>query len=218
VNGAALVVIAKAPVAGQVKTRLSPPCSPTEAAALAEAALADTCAAVAEAAAGRRIALLEGRPGAWLPEGFEVIPQADGGLDARLAAAFEAVGGPALVVAGDTPQVTPALLEQAAGSLDRRGVDAVLGGSDDGGYWAVGLRVPCRAAFLGVPMSRPWTGRAQRARFASLGLECAELPVLRDIDTIEDALAVAGAHPGLRFSATLASIDGFEPRCARAAG
>ena len=106
---AALVVLAKAPRAGRVKTRLTAACSPGEAAALAEAALADTLAAVAGAAANRRVVVLDGRPGAWLPPEFEVIPQGNGDLDARLAAAFDAVGGPALVVGMDTPQVTSSL-------------------------------------------------------------------------------------------------------------
>ena len=64
-------------------------------------------------------------------------------------------------------------------------------------------------------MSRPWTARAQRARLASLGIRCASLPVLRDVDTIADARAVAEAHPLLRFSALLASVDGFRRACER---
>ena len=67
-----LLVMAKAPVAGRVKTRLCPPCTPGEAAGLAEAALADTLDAVLEAGAGRCILALEGEPGPWLPAGFEV--------------------------------------------------------------------------------------------------------------------------------------------------
>ena len=65
-----LAVIAKAPVAGRVKTRLCPPCTPEEAAALAEAALRDTLAAMAAAAPRaawrRRVVVLDGAPGAWL--------------------------------------------------------------------------------------------------------------------------------------------------------
>jgi glycosyltransferase A (GT-A) superfamily protein (DUF2064 family) len=83
-----LVVIAKAPVPGRSKTRLTPPCTPQQAADLAEAALTDTLHAVLGTPAGRRVLVLEGTPGAWLPDGFEVLPQRGDGLDERLAAAF----------------------------------------------------------------------------------------------------------------------------------
>ena len=109
-DGVALAVICKSPVPGRVKTRLTPPCTPAEAAALAEAALRDTFAAVRATHAVRRIAVLDGAPGPWLGPGIEVVPQGPGGLDARLAAGFAAVGGPLFLVGMDTPQLTPALL------------------------------------------------------------------------------------------------------------
>ena len=65
-----VLVVAKAPLAGFSKTRLCPPCSPQEAADIAEAALADTLIAVASCRADRRVLALEGRPGSWLPSGF----------------------------------------------------------------------------------------------------------------------------------------------------
>ena len=77
----ALLVIAKAPVAGRVKTRLSPPCTPAQAARLARAALEDTLAACDDAsAAGRRVLVLEGEPDGWLPPGWEVVAQRGEGL------------------------------------------------------------------------------------------------------------------------------------------
>jgi uncharacterized protein len=202
-----LIVMAKEPVAGRVKTRLTPPCSPGEAAAIAEAALTDTLAAVAAAGSARRVLALDGKPADWIPEGFEVIQQRGDGLDERLAAAFEAVGGPSVAIGMDTPQVTPALLDDAARALTRPAIDAVLGESEDGGYWAIGLRRPRRDAFEGVPMSKPWTARAQRAQLRALGIECAILPVVRDVDTFADAVAVGAAHPGLRLAAVLESLS-----------
>ncbi|HET6551139.1 MAG TPA: DUF2064 domain-containing protein, partial [Solirubrobacter sp.] len=113
----ALIVIAKAPVPGRVKTRLSPPCTPAEAAALASAALHDTLAAALRARrAGRRVVALDGAAGPW--PGFEVIPQRGRGLDERLAAAFEDVGGPAFLVGMDTPQVTPVLLDAGLAAVE----------------------------------------------------------------------------------------------------
>jgi len=199
----ALIVIAKAPVAGRAKTRLCPPCTPAGAAALAAAALADTLSAVAATPARRRILALDG---VWSAPGFEVIPQAGDGLGDRLGEALVAAGGPALVVGMDTPQLTPALLRRAGARLTEPGVDAVLGPALDGGYWTIGLRAPDRRVFQGVPMSSPRTCAAQRRRLEQLGLTTAWLPELRDVDTIEDALAVARDCPGSLFAAELARL------------
>ncbi|MDQ6816439.1 MAG: DUF2064 domain-containing protein, partial [Actinomycetota bacterium] len=100
-----LAVIAKAPVAGRSKTRLSPPLSADEAAALAEAALVDTLSAVAATAVTRKVVILDGCPGSWLPHGTEVIAQRGEGLDERLANAFDDLAAPALIIGMDTPQV-----------------------------------------------------------------------------------------------------------------
>ena len=199
-----LIVIAKAPVPGRVKTRLTPPCTPEEAADLAEAALADTLRAIAATPAERRVVVLDGEPGAWLPDGCEVVAQRGGGLDERLANAFDDVGGPALLIGMDTPQVTPALLSASLRLLGD--ADAVLGLALDGGFWALGLRRPDASLLVGVPMSVSHTGRRQRARLRAAGLRVRVLPALRDVDRIEDARAVAAQVPGGGFARTLAGI------------
>jgi rSAM/selenodomain-associated transferase 1 len=201
-----LIVIAKEPLPGRSKTRLCPPLRPAEAAALAEAALADTLETVAATPARRRLLALDGRPGWWLPSGFEVVPQVGGGLDARLAGAFEAAAGPALLVGMDTPQLTADLLTATAVALCGDRIDAVIGPADDGGYWGIGMRRARRAAFIGVPMSSPDTAAAQRRRLAALGLRTVEVGALRDVDTIADAEAVAAVCPESRFAAALGSI------------
>ncbi len=200
----ALVVIAKAPRAGHSKTRLCPPCTPRQAAALARAALADTLEAVRTAPATRHVLVLDGEPGDWVPPGFEVLPQRGAGLDERLAHAFADVGAPALLIGMDTPQVTPRDLREGLAQLAAPDADAVLGPAPDGGYWAVGLREPDPRAFLGVPMSTARTCRAQRARLAGLGLRVRELSALRDVDRIADARAVAALAPSGRFARALA--------------
>jgi uncharacterized protein len=202
----ALLVIAKAPVPGRVKTRLSPPCTPEQAAALAGAALVDTLAAAAESRAGRRVLALDGEPGSWVPDGFDVVPQRGDGLAERLAAAFEDAAGPAFLVGMDTPQLTPALLNAGLAALDA-GADAVFGASLDGGYWAIGLRRSDPAVFRGVPMSDSSTGLAQRARLAELELQTMILPPLLDVDTIDDARAVAAAAPETRFAGVLGQLE-----------
>lgn len=204
-----MLVIAKAPVPGRSKTRLCPPCSPAEATGLAEAALADTLHAVGEAGEildARTVLILDGAPGPWLPPGFRVVEQRGGGLDERLAAAFDDVGGPALLVGMDTPQLTSPQIADAVLRLGEPGVDGVLGEAVDGGWWAIGLRRPDARVFLGVPMSSSHTCEAQRARLAALELTIAELPVLRDVDTFDDALAVAAQAPGTRFGAAVAGL------------
>jgi len=202
---AALAMIAKAPVPGKVKTRLSPPCSPEQAAALAEAALADTLQAMRAASPQRLIVVLDGDPGPWLGDGAELLPQRGAGLDERLANAFTDIGGPALIIGMDTPQVTPEVLAAALAALDDH--DAVLGAADDGGYWCIGLSAPDPNALLGVPMSDPSTGAAQRARLRALGLTVAEVPPLRDVDDFMSAKAVAAEAPGTRFARCLGELS-----------
>jgi rSAM/selenodomain-associated transferase 1 len=205
----AALVLAKAPVAGRVKTRLCPPLSPEEAALVAEAALADTLEAVSRCGADRLVVALDGAPGPWLPPGFEVVAQRGAGLDERLAAAWDDVGGPGVQVGMDTPQLVAAHLDAALASLDDH--DAALGPALDGGWWAIALRHPEPACFLGVPMSTDVTGAEQRDRLLQLGLTVAALPTLRDIDTIGDLVAVAVDHPHLRTSAEAARHLGRVP-------
>ena len=203
-----VVVLAKEPVPGKVKTRLIGALTPEEAAALAQAALADTLEAVDDLPGVRRVLALDGRPGPWVPPGFTVVPQVTGGLDRRIAGAFDSVlgpdggPGPALLVGMDTPQLGPLLR-----AVDFGDHDAVLGLADDGGYWAVGLRRPDPALFHGVPMSEAVTGQAQLERLRGAGLRVRLLPPLRDVDTVSDAAAVARAAPGTRFARVWAGLS-----------
>ncbi|MEV5440613.1 DUF2064 domain-containing protein [Streptomyces sp. NPDC052682] len=201
-----LLVIAKEPRPGRVKTRLTPPFTPEEAAELAAAALEDTLRAVAGAPAHRRVLVLDGEPGPWLPPGFDVVPQCQGGLDERLADAFARCAGPALLIGMDTPQVTPDLLD-----VDFAGCDAYFGAAQDGGFWALGMAEPDPGLLRGVPMSTATTGAVQRQRLHAAGLRVGELPCLRDVDTAADAHAVAALTPRGRFAARLA-------RCAAVTG
>jgi glycosyltransferase A (GT-A) superfamily protein (DUF2064 family) len=198
-----VIVLAKEPVAGLVKTRLCPPCSPGEAAGLATAALADTLAAAAGSGADRVVLALAGRPGPWCPPGVTIVPQGEGGLDRRLGTAWAATSGPALQIGMDTPQVTAADLAAAMATLATPGTDAVLGRATDGGWWAVGLRRPHPLAFRGVPTSMTDTGARQHARLTALGLRTRSLPTCTDVDTWPDALAVAAAAPETRFGAAV---------------
>ncbi len=210
--------MAKAPVAGSVKTRLCPPMTPDRAAALAEAALLDTLDAVIASAAGRAVLALDGAPGPWLPGTVEVMAQRTGEFGERLSGAIDdAWAGaalPVVVVGMDTPQMTGGDLDRVAEPLLSRAtatgcVGAVLGPADDGGYWAVGVRRPVPGMFDGVPMSTGRTGAAQLDRLTALGVACAVAHRMRDVDEIGDAVAVAALAPATRFATVLRCfVDG----------
>ena len=202
---AQVLVIAKEPIPGRVKTRLTPPFTPADAAVLATASLADTLAAVSATPVAQAVLALDGAPGDWLPPGFRVIPQRGGGLDERLAATFADAHAtlpmPMVLIGMDTPQVTSGLLADAARALASGEADAVFGPAADGGFWLLGLRRPDRSLLAGVPMSRADTGRHQLDRLTSAGLRVAMLPELTDVDTFREAELIAGAIPGSRFAA-----------------
>ncbi len=199
-----LVILAKAPRAGAVKTRLCPPLTHEEAAHLAAAALTDTMAAALGSSASRRLLVLAGDPGPWRHRGFEVLTQRGDGLAERLTHAFEDAAAlsdlPTLLVGMDTPQVRAEELDRAAGPLVREETETVLGPALDGGFWAVGTRRPRPGLFTAVPMSTPRTGALQLQRIEDLALSCRLLPVRRDVDEWDDALAVAAAAPWTAFS------------------
>ncbi|MEV6304490.1 DUF2064 domain-containing protein [Actinoplanes sp. NPDC051861] len=200
-----LLVMAKAPVPGRVKTRLCPPCTPEQAAAIAAAALADTLDTAGAVPAVRRTLVLDGdHP---VPPGWSCVPQRGAGLGERLANAYADTalpGVPSLLIGMDTPQVTAEALTHAALALREFGT--VLGPAADGGWWALGLTEPSQAAVLAaVPMSTTATGALTVAALRTLGTEPALLPPLRDCDTAADALAIAAmCPPGARFPVAVA--------------
>lgn len=206
---ASIVVLAKQPLAGRVKTRLTPALTPQQAADVAAASLADTLDAVRGTPVARRMLVLDGSPSELDTTSFTVHSQAAGGLDLRLAAAFrtayDAAALPILLIGMDTPQVTPRLLTGAVESLLAR-PGAVLGLAEDGGWWAMGLHTPDDALLAGVPMSSPETGVRQRERLDAAALTVTDLPVLRDIDEVDDLLAVAALAPLGRVAAVLSAM------------
>ncbi|MEV4514463.1 DUF2064 domain-containing protein [Dactylosporangium sp. NPDC049525] len=199
-----LLLLAKTPVPGRVKTRLCPPWTPVQAAAIAAAMLADTVEVLTAAPAAGRTLVVDGDLAA--PPGWQRRPQRGAGLGERLAAAYADTARPGvatLLVGMDTPQLRVGHVVAACAAL--ASADAVLGPAEDGGWWALGLRDPGAARVLtGVPMSTSDTAAATRA--ALRGLEVAALPVLRDVDTAADAWAVAAECPQGRFARSLATV------------
>jgi hypothetical protein len=207
INGQ-LLVLAKRPIAGRVKTRLCPPCTPEEAAGVAAAALADTLDAVRRTPAKRRVVAFDGPTESTVD--LEAIRQRGDGLGERIANAFADAAArnpdPIVQLGMDTPQVTPELLTTALQLLTHH--DAVLGLAEDGGWWALGLRDAQRASVLQeVPMSTSDTGRLTIAALERTGVRIAYLPCLRDVDTITDAQIVARSVPGSRFADAVEALS-----------
>ena len=209
---ATVLVLAKAPVPGQVKTRLCPPATPGEAARIAAASLLDTldttrgrCTVVALvgslADAERRAEVCTALAHC------RVVPQRGATFAARLVAAHADAGGsgPVIQLGMDTPQLDEALLDEAGRALGS--CDAVLGPARDGGWWALGVHDPRHARVLaGVPMSTPDTGALTLRALHAAGLRVTLLPELSDVDTMEDAERVAAVAPGSRFATAVAQV------------
>ncbi len=211
-----LLVMAKEPVPGRVKTRLCPPLTHAQAAEYAAAALADTLEAVAACGADDKVLALEGNPGAWLPPGFRVVPQRGSTFNERLAHAWADAGGAGVQIGMDTPQVTAATLDGALALVAPE--RAALGPTPDGGWWALGLPSPDARAFDGVPMSRPDTGARQREQLRRLGYVIDDLASLIDVDHHADAVAVADLAPHLRSTRVLRAMRHSPSGVARDAG
>jgi uncharacterized protein len=191
------VLMVKAPRAGAVKTRLVPPLSAREAAALAACFARDTLAClrsvvrevvVAYAPSDGR-ALLE----ALLPaDGLLWLEQRGEGLGERVesaaADAFALGRGPVILVGADSPTLPRSYVAGAVASLSAGEADVALGPTEDGGYYLVGLRQPARGLFRGVPWSTPLAYRRTADNAARLGLRLLELPRWYDVDTPEDLL------------------------------
>lgn len=193
----ALAVMTKAPRPGAVKTRLTPPLSPEEAAALNTCFLRDTAEALlktAETGTARGIAVYTpiGAEAAYagiLPAEFELVPQRGGPFGERLAFAaddlFRLGFASVCLIDSDSPTVPPEAFSQAVDFLRRDEDAVVLGPSDDGGYYLIGLKKPQPSLFEGIDWS---TGRVleqtlERAGQANLTVHL--LPTWYDVDDRE---------------------------------
>jgi glycosyltransferase A (GT-A) superfamily protein (DUF2064 family) len=200
-----VIVLAKRPRAGYVKTRMVPQLSFEAAAEVAAAALRDTLATVGAGGFKRCVLSFDGDPLGWLPAGWLLHRQPEGDLDKRIVAAVEtASDGPVLLVGMDTPQLSARALR----AFDPVRYDACLGMATDGGYWVIGFANAwdAEAAVLGVPMSVASTGAEQLRRLEALGLRVQLLDELTDVDTVEVARRVAAEAPETEFARTLRAL------------
>jgi hypothetical protein len=193
----ALAVMAKAPRAGKVKTRLSPPLTLEEAAALNVCFLRDTARNLADVAAASSASGLvcytpvgdERLFDGLLPEDFALIAQRGDGFGERLLSAAQdilACGfGSVCLIDSDSPTVPAEAYRQAVAALSRPGDRVVLGGSNDGGYYLIGLKTPHPEAFAGIHWSTASVSAETKAGIASAGVELVELPLWYDVDDAE---------------------------------
>jgi uncharacterized protein len=191
----AVAVMAKVPGAAPVKSRLHGALTPERATELYRCFLLDRLDALATVGDIAHVVAFTppeaaGIMAALAPPGFRLLPQEGDTLDARLSRLFarllaEGHAG-AIAIDSDSPTLPMAYVAEAARVLADCRADVVLGPSDDGGYYLIGVRAPQPALFDGVPWSSPDTRRATLDRARALGLSVSLLPLWFDVDTAAD--------------------------------
>ncbi|MBM3224592.1 MAG: glycosyltransferase [Candidatus Tectomicrobia bacterium] len=210
----AVVIMTKLPYPGQVKTRLCPPLTPVQAAALSRAFIFDKLTQVRALTAIRPALAYAPASGedffADIAPEFTLVAQQGAGLGERLLHVLEyffSLGDTGVLLTdSDTPHLPPACLQQAVALLATPTVDVVLGPSDDGGYYCIGVHALHHELFLDMPWSTSAVLAETVQRAAVLGLRVAQLPTCFDIDTPDDLM---------RLRTTLAQIPGPEPQHTR---
>ncbi|HEV8308428.1 MAG TPA: TIGR04282 family arsenosugar biosynthesis glycosyltransferase [Methylomirabilota bacterium] len=215
-----VAVMAKVPVAGEVKTRLCPPLTPTQAAGLARCFLQDRMEQIAGIELAEPILAFtppereaEIRALVGPATGVRLVPQVGGDLGARLdrllTDLLAAPPGAAIAVDADSPTLPTAFVRDACLALLGDTADVVVGPCEDGGYYLIGLRRPTPALFRAIAWSTPAVLEETVARARQLGLRLRLLPAWFDVDRGEDLARLRARAPvgaGARVAAP------FEPR------
>jgi len=191
---AALIIFAKAPIPGQVKTRLCPPLAPDEAATLHGTMVLDTLERSRNLLGFDRF--LACAPSKQHPffkaigarQGVHLLEQINGDLGRRMHQAFCSVFDSgyrsAVVVGTDLPTIHAELFRQALKGLADH--DVVLGPSVDGGYYLIGLNNPAVELFSDIPWSTDGVLTSTKDKAQSLSLSVQLLTQQRDLDTLTD--------------------------------
>ena len=215
--------MAKAPRPGKVKTRLAPPLTLDQSAALNICFLRDTTANIAQVlgSAGVLCYTPAGDEAAFTgiaPGGFSLLPQRGDGFGERLHLAatdlFACGFGSVCLIDSDSPTLPHTALQQAADELARPGDRVVIGGSHDGGYYLIGLKRPHTAPFERITWSTESVFAETLERCAETGLEVVNLPTWYDVDDGATLQVLAtelldGARPHF------ATIDGYDAQYSR---
>jgi rSAM/selenodomain-associated transferase 1 len=197
--GPVLGIFAKEPVPGRVKTRLCPPLSAAEAAAVSQVCLAETVATMSRGPfvlvlfyAGREEYFRRSYPG--LP----LVPQAEGDLGRRmeraLAALLQQGHGAAALIGSDSPDLPLARVEAAFAALGQ--ADCVIVPAEDGGYVLVGERRHHPELFDNIPWSTARVLDATRRRATEIGIAYRELAPWADVDDLDSLKRLLHRSPG----------------------
>ncbi len=194
-----MIIMAKQPVQGAVKTRLCPPLTAESATLLYDAFLRDTVYMVAEGCmlAGDVTPALAYAPAeahdyfkVMLPENFVLLPQSGGDLGERLSnlpAQAQKLGYTTVaIISSDSPTLPAAVAAECFAQLSKPNVDVVLGPCEDGGYYLIGMKAPQPTLFTGITWSTGGVTCETIQAAAKAGLNVALLPLWYDADTIED--------------------------------
>lgn len=208
----ALGLMAKAPLEGEVKTRLVPPLTAREAAALNICFLRDMAANIdsiseTEAAAGLVVYTPAGAESAFadvLPERFSLLAQRGAHLGERLCNATDDLlrqgyGGVCLINS-DSPTLPRSILVRALNLLAKDGDRVVLGAAEDGGYYLIGLKHAHRNLFNEIAWSTSDVLARTRQRAAEINLPVELLPPWYDVD---DAVTLSRLCEDLLFTSPL---------------
>ncbi|MEO6024277.1 MAG: TIGR04282 family arsenosugar biosynthesis glycosyltransferase [Burkholderiales bacterium] len=189
-----LQIFTKAPVAGEVKTRLCPPLTPNHAVELHRRLLWRAL----ETASRADLGVIE----LWCTPDSEhdffqqcmihfditLHVQSPGNLGDRMALALEDVltrAGSALLMGSDCPGISASYLQQAAYSLAQR-PNLVFGPAEDGGYGLIGVRESFPDVFSDIPWGTATVMPDTRARLKAMGVEFVELAPIWDVDRPAD--------------------------------
>ena len=202
-TGDAVAVLAKAPRAGFVKTRLSPPLTAAEAEGVARVCLEETLRRFPAAVSARWLLFLDGDVEPWLAglaagRGVRIERQGTGDLGARLTRVFGALHGSGarrvVAIGSDSPTLDPSWIARALERLDV--ADVVLGPARDGGYYLIGIRPGREDLFRGIPWSTTGVAAETRRRAAEAGWVLEELPEWYDVDDLEGLRRAAADATG----------------------
>jgi len=189
------LIFARQPVPGKVKTRLSPPLLPEEAADLYACMLGDVLAMAASLPDVEKYLFYDG--GEESLEYFKVrapgmtcIPQRGKDLGERMAEAlrdaFSMCNGAAVIIGTDSPDLPSALIEDAFARLKHGENEVVVGPSEDGGYYLVGMTRLHRELFRDISWSSDKVMKETMKRASDAGIAVSLLPMWRDVDTAAD--------------------------------
>ena len=196
-----LLLFAKTPILGNVKTRLRPQCSEKQCLELAKILLEDSIVKAVDCWEGKVVLSV------WpeLKDDFiqqmsqkypiELTLQADGDLGDKMSAAFTEFGYPMAIMGCDAPHIAQKTLTACYSYLTQR--KNCLGESEDGGYYIIGLSKQCSEIFQGVEWGSEsvFTSTMQRAKRQLLELK--QLPILNDVDTWQDLVEASDHLPNI---------------------